>query len=800
MSMTPTSKHNYNGDIEQIQAPDTSSRRRPFSTQSQMPSRGVVVLHPMQAEPDDYLHIPDKNIDAHSIRPTWRGCINFSTLFIIACALLMLFIGYPLIANFTDSYNNVNDRYIHNAKSPPIPMPPLIDPATPKEAYSRQSQYDQSEWDLVFSDEFNKEGRTFWPGEDPYWEAGDFYYLATQDYEWYTPEAIRTMGGYLVITMENIVEHNANFRSGMLQSWNKFCIQGGYVEASVILPATATTQGYWPGFWMMGNLGRPGYLGTTDGMWPYSYSNCDVGILDAQQYLNGTGPHAAIDSSKSSNSAKNISTLPGMRFPSCTCSGQNHPGPNPQTARSVPELDVFEMQVKPKKGTYASQSYQIAPFDDNYRWYDNSSAYIIYDKEKTERNPYSGGPTQEALSCVSKVPDSAFFGSDQVGSVMGVEYMPDFDRKGQGYATWYVDGKKTWTLFETAMAPNEKTQIGQRTLPLEPMSLILNLGISKGFQNIDWDNIEFPAHLAFDYVRVYQKRGEPQRISCDPPDFPTSYYIHNNLDLYYNSNITRKPSSLTDPPALEKLKMHWTSHMDQNDPYGAHPVRVLYEPSLPAMQRYSSPVPLEYDSPSRRDTLPNMETADLQLEDLNPARIPQIDRDQLHQYVPSELHWLFEPINTKHQPHLDKLRERKRKLDEAWSTGDMSLSEDAPLIMQEARNKRKASAQGLLSEAEKKANHIASEQKRRSNIRKGYDMLCNMVPGLDKNALESTQKKQSASDEDANDQRGGTLSEISILEEALDHLIYRLKHHHMLLLRKYEAQQRVLSQGGRTLA
>lgn len=555
MSMTPMSKHYYNGDLEQIQAPDTSTRRRPFSTQSQMPSRGVVVLHPMQAEPDDYLHIPDKNIDAHSIRPTWRGCLNFSTLFIIACALLMLFIGYPLIANFTDSYNNVNDRYIQNAKSPPIPMPPLIDPATPKKAYSRQSQYDQSEWDLVFSDEFDTEGRTFWPGEDPYWEAGDFYYLATQDYEWYTPEAIRTMGGYLVITMENIVEHNANFRSGMLQSWNKFCIQGGYVEASVILPATATTQGYWPGFWMMGNLGRPGYLGTTDGMWPYSYSSCDVGILKDQQYLNGTGPQAAVDSSKSSNSAKNISTLPGMRFPSCTCSGQNHPGPNPHTARSVPELDIFEMQVKPKEGTYASQSYQIAPFDDNYRWYDNSSAYIIYDKEKTERNPYSGGPTQEALSCVSKVPDSAFFGSDQVGSVMGVEYVPDFDRKGQGYATWYVDGKKTWTLFETAMAPNEKTQIGQRTLPLEPMSLILNLGISHGFQNIDWDNIEFPAHMAFDYVRVYQKRGEPQRISCDPPDFPTSDYIHNNLDLYYNSNITSFLNSTTRHRTWPKNKL-----------------------------------------------------------------------------------------------------------------------------------------------------------------------------------------------------------------------------------------------------
>ena len=543
-SLTPTSKRTFDADLEQMQVPDTSARRRPFSTQSQMPSRGVVVLHPMQAEPDDYLHIPDKNVDAHSIRPTWRGCVNFCTLFMIAAGLLMLFIGYPLIANFDESYNNVGDRFINNGKSPAIPMPPLIDPDTPPDAHSWTSQYDESEWDLVFSDEFNKDGRTFWPGEDPFWEAGDFYYLATQDYEWYTPEAIRTMNGSLVITMENIVEHTATFRPGMLQSWNKFCIQGGYVETKVILPSEPTTAGYWPGFWMMGNLGRPGYLGTTDGMWPYSYNQCDIGILEYQQYPNRTGPYAATHANSPSNNP-NISSLPGMRFPACACSGQEHPGPNAHTARSVPELDIFEMQVKKDDGTYASQSYQIAPFDDDYKWFTNSSSYVIYNHKETNRNSYSGGPTQEALSCVSRVPDSAFFGTDGEGSIMGVEYMPDFSRNGQGYVTWYVDGKKTWTLFETALAPNKKTQIGQRTLPLEPMSLILNLGISKGFQNIDWKNIEFPAHLAFDYVRVYQKRGEPQRISCDPSDYPTADYINKNMDLYSNSNITSFLNSTT---------------------------------------------------------------------------------------------------------------------------------------------------------------------------------------------------------------------------------------------------------------
>ncbi|KAH7884420.1 hypothetical protein F5I97DRAFT_1937864 [Phlebopus sp. FC_14] len=36
----------------------------------------------------------------------------------------------------------------------------------------------------------------------------------------------------------------------------------------------------------------------------------------------------------------------------------------------------------------------------------------------------------------------------------------------------------------------------------------------------------------------------------------------------------------------------------------------------------------------------------------------------------------------------------------------------------------------LLSPSQKKANHIQSEQKRRANIRRGYDALCEIVPAL----------------------------------------------------------------------
>ena len=39
--------------------------------------------------------------------------------------------------------------------------------------------------------------------------------------------------------------HGLDFRSGMLQSWNKFCFTTGYVEVSVTLPGPdENTQGY----------------------------------------------------------------------------------------------------------------------------------------------------------------------------------------------------------------------------------------------------------------------------------------------------------------------------------------------------------------------------------------------------------------------------------------------------------------------------------------------------------------------------------------------------------------------------
>lgn len=54
-------------------------------------------------------------------------------------------------------------------------LPLLVDKDTPEDARSRIG-FDGETYNLVFSDEFGTEGRTFWPGDDPFWEAVDLHY------------------------------------------------------------------------------------------------------------------------------------------------------------------------------------------------------------------------------------------------------------------------------------------------------------------------------------------------------------------------------------------------------------------------------------------------------------------------------------------------------------------------------------------------------------------------------------------------------------------------------------------------
>ena len=226
-----------------------------------------------------------------------------------------------------------------------------------------------------------------------------------------------------------------------------------------------------------------------------------------------------------------------------------HTGPNRQTGRSAPEVDIIEAQIQQKDGvshSFASQSLQVAPFDQEYLFKNGTEDCTIFDADITQFNSYHGSIYQEAVSSVTQTPDSNFQRSEKKFIRYGVEFEPDWNADGSGFTRWYMDGKPTWEVRGSALGPQPAMQISQRTIPTEPMSIIMNLGMSSGFQTLNFETMKFPAQLKVDYVRLYQPKDQEPRLSCDPPDHPTADYIKRNHDLYYNPNITvyQKPFPL----------------------------------------------------------------------------------------------------------------------------------------------------------------------------------------------------------------------------------------------------------------
>jgi hypothetical protein len=133
---------------------------------------------------DDPLHNPDPIRDAALDRSftifSARGWLNASALFILLSGLIVLFAGYPIYAWYRRmqitrigfNLGGINST----GQIPDLPnTPSLIDRQTPQLAYTRTGHDGQS-YNLVFSDEFNTDGRTFYPGDDPFWEAVDLQY------------------------------------------------------------------------------------------------------------------------------------------------------------------------------------------------------------------------------------------------------------------------------------------------------------------------------------------------------------------------------------------------------------------------------------------------------------------------------------------------------------------------------------------------------------------------------------------------------------------------------------------------
>ncbi|TDL22109.1 beta-glucan synthesis-associated [Rickenella mellea] len=488
---------------------------------------------------DDALHNPNPIRDAALDRSftifSARGWANMTVLFALVAGLVTLFIGYPIFAFYRRHVLHIPGFNLGGINgSGQIPkftfFPSLIDSDTPKNALSKV--VNGNNYNLVFSDEFETEGRTFWPGDDPYWEAVDLHYWATGDLEWYNPEAVTTKGGKLVITMTEQQNHDLNFQSGMLTSWNKLCFTTGYLEVAVSLPGDGVTPGFWPAIWTMGNLGRAGYGATTEGMWPYTYDSCDVGTFPNQTDKSGNPPAA----SNGSPGGTELSYLPGQRLSSCSCPNSDHPGPSDSIGRGVPEIDVFEAQIDTtlRRGQ-VSQSYQVAPYDYQYAWNNATPATTIADATQTRFNTYKGGVFQEALSAVTYV-DPANYGGNGYGTY-AFEWWSDPKHRDQSYINWFSGGVQSWGITTASLPGNSVTEISQRLISEEPHYIIFNLGMSPGFQQQDFKNLKFPATMSIEYVRVYQREGA-HNTGCNPSNYPTTDYINDHLNAYTNPNLT----------------------------------------------------------------------------------------------------------------------------------------------------------------------------------------------------------------------------------------------------------------------
>ena len=401
---------------------------------------------------------------------------------------------------------------------------------------------------LVFSDEFNVAGRDMSVlANDSRWTAENIYYFPTQDIEVYKPEQVTTKNGSMHLTIERLRKPEKavalqpdgstwnvpkNFKSGMVNTWNKFCFTGGYMEMSVQLPGTDKVPGFWPAFWAMGNLGRAGYMPSTGGFWPYSYNVCGKGSNSSTAMPDSKVPDQTVDACPSDPESENFinRTLYGFE------EGK---------ARNAPEFDVFEIVTVRGLGSEASQTLQMAPLiPEGTTWADlmqyqemgiaDGVAYpggISF--MRTEGNQWSGrfgrpgNEYQDSLSAISHL-NETFYTSHHT---FGVDWDPG------NYLRWYVDGLFAYEINSNALREMEavvdgKTvTIGERMIPVEPMYMIMNLGMSRDFGEVDVENLPFPADMDIEWVRVYQ-RPNKVNVGCNPPDYPTEQWIACHKDKY----------------------------------------------------------------------------------------------------------------------------------------------------------------------------------------------------------------------------------------------------------------------------
>lgn len=182
----------------------------------------------------------------------------------------------------------------------------------------------------------------------------------------------------------------------------------------------------------------------------------------------------------------------------------------------------------------------------------------FYDPSISTLNSYQGAPFQQAMSGMTNLNNDWYDG--KAYQTYSFQYTPG----AKGNIVWSVGEQQTWKLDARAIGPNGN--VGQRTIPTEPLAIIANFGMADGFSAINYTGIAplLPATMRFDYIRIYQPQDADQSaMSCDPPDYPTSAYIVKHANAYTNPNLTtwyvsRPPSAtFTDPDHRDLAGHKW---------------------------------------------------------------------------------------------------------------------------------------------------------------------------------------------------------------------------------------------------
>ena len=408
------------------------------------------------------------------------------------------------------------------------------------------------------------DGRTFHDGFDPRWTSIHKNDYTNAALHYYSHDNAETKDGMLRITTERKTnlykafdEKKKQFyadkkyvQSAMLQGWNKFCFVGGIVEFRARLPGKAGVGGLWPALWLLGNLARATYVGSSDNMWPFSYSQCDEERRLSQEIS--------------------------------ACTKVNHYGLHPFQGRGAPEIDVIEsMQGDSEelpstsiRRPYQSASYQVAPGFDYHRpelgsrpnkghWYEGLE---FGNETDVDLNPFFYGVTlvhepkdysyqADALSANMQLNDTHY----EEHHTYRVEWEPPNSNGTGGYIRWYTDDDFVFGITGDSLT------VMQTEIPSEPMYLIMNTAVSShwgfpapcpsgcscecfqcgkrqcecGLPDGYCEN--FPASFDIDYVRVYQAVDEPKHLlGCSPPQKPTDLFIQGHASRYMD-NGQRRP-------------------------------------------------------------------------------------------------------------------------------------------------------------------------------------------------------------------------------------------------------------------